>query len=286
MLSWGNMASIASRSLCPLSFPVVRSSLSSFRHTTSYVVSPQTATCPIVSHHGFSNRHPSTSFSSSAVTSLSYCVPFRPSHILSVSPPSSSSSFFPKSVAKQQAGFTSSNSPVVSAALSLDETKDSEKERGEGEGKEENVSWEVKMLYDGDCPLCMREVDMLRERSKSHGNRICFVDIASSDYKPEENAGISFEVAMERIHAIEKDGRVMTDIAAFRRFYQAVDLGWIYAITTVQPLGALADALYGFWAKYRLPITGRPSLEVVMEERRRKREEGESCATGDRCRTS
>jgi hypothetical protein len=23
-------------------------------------------------------------------------------------------------------------------------------------------SWEVRMLFDGDCPLCMREVDMLR----------------------------------------------------------------------------------------------------------------------------
>ena len=26
--------------------------------------------------------------------------------------------------------------------------------------------WEIRMLFDGDCPLCMREVDMLRDMDK------------------------------------------------------------------------------------------------------------------------
>ena len=26
--------------------------------------------------------------------------------------------------------------------------------------------WEVRMLFDGDCPLCMREVNMLRDMDK------------------------------------------------------------------------------------------------------------------------
>jgi len=29
------------------------------------------------------------------------------------------------------------------------------------------VTWKVKMLYDGDCPLCMREVNML-VRARRH----------------------------------------------------------------------------------------------------------------------
>ena len=48
------------------------------------------------------------------------------------------------------------------------------------------------MLYDGDCPLCMREVNMLRRRDAGIG-RIQFVDIASPDYHASANAGISFE---------------------------------------------------------------------------------------------
>ena len=52
--------------------------------------------------------------------------------------------------------------------------------------------WEIKMLYDGDCPLCMREVNMLQRRDAGIG-RIEFVDIASPDYDASANAGISFE---------------------------------------------------------------------------------------------
>ena len=53
-------------------------------------------------------------------------------------------------------------------------------------------SQEIKMLYDGDCPLCMREVNMLRKRDKDQ-NKIGFVDISAQDYSPEANAGISYE---------------------------------------------------------------------------------------------
>jgi hypothetical protein len=53
-------------------------------------------------------------------------------------------------------------------------------------------SWEIKMLYDGDCPLCMREVNMLRKRDKGQ-NKIGFVDISSQGYSPGDNAGISYE---------------------------------------------------------------------------------------------
>ena len=61
------------------------------------------------------------------------------------------------------------------------------------------------MLFDGDCPLCMREVEMLQRRDAGAG-RICFVDVAAPDYDPARNAGISFEQAMERIHAVEVGG--------------------------------------------------------------------------------
>ena len=52
--------------------------------------------------------------------------------------------------------------------------------------------WDIKMLYDGDCPLCMREVNMLRKRDKDQ-NKIGFVDISSPGYSAKDNAGISYE---------------------------------------------------------------------------------------------
>lgn len=123
------------------------------------------------------------------------------------------------------------------------------------------------MLYDGDCPLCMREVNMLRERNKSYG-AIKFVDISSKDYSPDDNQGLDYETSMGRIHAVLSDGTVVTDVEAFRKLYEEVGLGWVYAVTKYEPVASMANAVYGVWAKYRMQITGRPPLEEIMASRR------------------
>ncbi|XP_031481329.1 uncharacterized protein At5g50100, chloroplastic [Nymphaea colorata] len=139
----------------------------------------------------------------------------------------------------------------------------------EKEQEKPSEKWRIKMLYDGECPLCMREVNMLKEQNERFGT-IKFVDISSSNYSPEENEGLDYKTVMGRIHAISYDGTVLTDVAAFRRLYEEVGLGWVYAITKYEPIASIADAIYGVWAKYRLQITGRPPLEKVLEERRKK----------------
>jgi predicted DCC family thiol-disulfide oxidoreductase YuxK len=50
------------------------------------------------------------------------------------------------------------------------------------------------MLYDGACPLCMREVDFLRGRDAGRG-KIDFVDIAAPSYTAEANYGITYQQA-------------------------------------------------------------------------------------------
>ncbi|KAJ3688813.1 hypothetical protein LUZ61_017977 [Rhynchospora tenuis] len=144
----------------------------------------------------------------------------------------------------------------------------------------ENNSWKVKMLYDGDCPLCMREVNMLKERNKTF-EAIKFVDISSKDYSPQENQGLEYETVMGRIHAIMSDGTVVTDVEAFRKLYEAVGLGWVYAVTKYEPVASVANAIYGVWAKYRMQITGRPPLEVVIENRRKL---AEGCSDDKNCK--
>ncbi|CAK9874759.1 unnamed protein product [Sphagnum jensenii] len=96
---------------------------------------------------------------------------------------------------------------------------------------------------------------MLKERDNKYG-AIAFVDIDADDYSSEENNGIEFETAMGHIHAIRRDGTVLTGVAAFRALYEEVGLGWIYAMTNHQPWATIVDALYLFWAKYQLPMTG------------------------------
>lgn len=113
---------------------------------------------------------------------------------------------------------------------------------------------------------------MLMRRDAGAG-KICFVDVAASDYSPDDNAGISFEEvsssccifcascklsadksppyqshnpilllqAMGSIHAILPDGSVIKEVEVFRRLYEAVGLGWIYAITKYEPVEKVAN---------------------------------------------
>jgi predicted DCC family thiol-disulfide oxidoreductase YuxK len=57
--------------------------------------------------------------------------------------------------------------------------------------------WKVKLLFDGDCPLCMREVSFLRQKDAGRGI-VVFVNIAELDYSPAEHGDISYEAAMAR----------------------------------------------------------------------------------------
>jgi predicted DCC family thiol-disulfide oxidoreductase YuxK len=56
-------------------------------------------------------------------------------------------------------------------------------------------------------------------------------------------------------------------VEVFRRLYEMVGLGWVYAVTKLPGVGTAADAVYDLWAKYRLPITGRPGLLEVVKQR-------------------
>lgn len=107
---------------------------------------------------------------------------------------------------------------------------------------------------------------MLQRRDEGVG-KIDFVDISSPSYNPADNSNLTYEKAMGEIHAILPDGKVVTNVEVFRRLYEAVGLGWIYAVTKIGPVGTAANWVYGIWAKYRLKVTGRPDLETVLAEK-------------------
>jgi predicted DCC family thiol-disulfide oxidoreductase YuxK len=137
------------------------------------------------------------------------------------------------------------------------------------------ISWDVRVLYDGDCPLCVREVDFLRGKDGGAG-RLDLVDIASDEYDPDANAGIPFETAMSTIHGIKPSGDVITGIEVFERAYAAVGLGWVYAFAKVPSLLNVANKVYDFWAERRMQVTGRGTLAEVLEIRARRMEAEEA----------
>jgi hypothetical protein len=71
--------------------------------------------------------------------------------------------------------------------------------------------WKIRMLYDGECPLCMKEVNFLQQRDAGAG-AIDFVDIAASGYSPSQNAGLEYETVMGEIHALLPDGTIIVKV--------------------------------------------------------------------------
>lgn len=139
-----------------------------------------------------------------------------------------------------------------------------------------NASWKIKLLYDGDCPLCLREVNFLQKRDAGRG-LIAFVNIADDDYDLEANGGIDYETAMGRIHALLPDGTRIQNLEVFRRIYEILGIGWIYAATRSPVIGFFAEKAYALWADWRLKLTRRADLQTLVEARENRlrcREEG------------
>ena len=139
--------------------------------------------------------------------------------------------------------------------------------------------WAINLLYDGDCPLCLREVNFLQKKDAGRGI-VKFTDIADINYRPEENGGVDFETAMGRIHAVKADGTVVKNVAVFQEVYGALGIGWMYAPTKWPVIGPLVNKIYDLWADKRLAMTGRASLAEVIAAR----EEKIACAEEGRCR--
>ncbi len=141
-------------------------------------------------------------------------------------------------------------------------------------------NWKVNLLYDGDCPLCLREVSFLQKKDAGRG-LVKFTDIADLNYRAEENGGVDFETAMGRIHAVLADGTVVKNVEVFQQTYDVLGIGWIYAATKWPVIGPIVNKVYDLWADKRLAVTGRASLAEVVAEREAKLA---ACDIEGRCR--
>lgn len=53
-----------------------------------------------------------------------------------------------------------------------------------------------------------------------------------------------------------------------------MNLGWVYAVTKNKAVLKVADAVYDVWAKYRMQVTGRPPIEQVVQEKKKRQVRG------------
>ena len=113
------------------------------------------------------------------------------------------------------------------------------------------TEWRFKLLYDGECPFCRREVRWLQQLNR-HGH-LAFEDVSSPEFDPEPFR-VSREQLLGVIHGVFPDGRIVRKVEVFRQAYRAVGLGWLLAPTGWPVLRLVFDGLYSHFAHYRIPL--------------------------------
>jgi predicted DCC family thiol-disulfide oxidoreductase YuxK len=117
-------------------------------------------------------------------------------------------------------------------------------------------AFEIEVFFDGACPLCMREIQMLRRKDRRQ--RIRFTDIAAPDFDAAA-IGIPWATLMDRIHGRLPDGTLVEGVEVFRRLYAAVGFNSLVATTRLPLIAPLLELSYRLFAKNRLKLTGRCS---------------------------
>jgi predicted DCC family thiol-disulfide oxidoreductase YuxK len=110
----------------------------------------------------------------------------------------------------------------------------------------------VTVWYDGACPLCIREIALMRRLDRR--GAIIFVDVAPADAP----CPIDRQLLLARFHAQEAGGPVLSGAAAFAAMWRAIPL--------LRPLGLAARngvVLALLEQLYRVFLKVRPTLQRV-----------------------
>jgi predicted DCC family thiol-disulfide oxidoreductase YuxK len=113
---------------------------------------------------------------------------------------------------------------------------------------------QLELFFDGECPLCRREVALLRRLDRA--GRIAFTDITGLHFDA-ARYGTTQAALMGRIHARRRDGAWFDGVDVFRELYARVGFGWVVALSRLPVVRQLLDGVYAWFAVNRLRLTGR-----------------------------
>lgn len=124
------------------------------------------------------------------------------------------------------------------------------------------------VFFDGECPLCVREIRMLQRLDRR--GRIRFTDIAAPTFDA-STVDVAHEQLMARIHGrdlAQPGAPLIEGVEVFRRLYAAVGLGPLVRLTRAPGVRHALDRGYDWFAKHRLWLTGRSSEEAECTDGR------------------
>jgi predicted DCC family thiol-disulfide oxidoreductase YuxK len=106
----------------------------------------------------------------------------------------------------------------------------------------------VTIYYDGQCPLCSREIAHYRGRSE--GTAVSFVDIAAADFDAAHH-GVDLARARQILH-VKVGNEMHTGINAAIVMWQAIPAyRWLAVLARLPGVYGLADISYRIFARFR-----------------------------------
>ncbi|GGY57095.1 thiol-disulfide oxidoreductase DCC family protein [Parvularcula lutaonensis] len=107
---------------------------------------------------------------------------------------------------------------------------------------------ELTVYYDGACPLCVREIALLRRLDRR--NRIAFENVAEPDAPV--SCPVDREKLLARFHVKLPQGEIVDGARAFTEAYARVPgLAWVRHFGRWGPSRVALDALYALFLKLR-----------------------------------
>lgn len=122
----------------------------------------------------------------------------------------------------------------------------------------------IEVFFDGACPLCRREIGMLRWLDRKQ--RIRFTDIAEPGFDAAD-VGRTQADLMAQIHGRLPTGELITGVEVFRQLYEAVGLKCLMWITRLPLVSHVLDWGYQVFARNRLRWTGRKAETCSIDPR-------------------
>ena len=119
----------------------------------------------------------------------------------------------------------------------------------------EATSWQIRILFDAECPLCQREGRLL-ERLDGGRGRISLEDISAPAFDA-SRYGLDPADLEARLHGVLPDGTIVQGVEVLARAYEAVGWGWFVAPARWPGFRWLLDRAYLWFARNRLRLTGR-----------------------------
>ncbi len=107
----------------------------------------------------------------------------------------------------------------------------------------------VTLFFDGACPLCQREIALLKRLDGERG-RLAFEDVSPDDAAP--TCPIDRATLLARMHARLPNGEIVEGARAFTEAWGRLrGLGWLRPLGQFAPTRWVLDRLYSLFLRVR-----------------------------------